>query len=79
MATLTIRQKLITYLADAEDSKVNALYNLLEKDVEEKTAFILSNEHLSILEEERELHLNGLSRSYSREEANQIIKGDKTF
>jgi hypothetical protein len=34
MATLTIRQKLMTYLADADDSKIKAIYTLLERDIQ---------------------------------------------
>jgi hypothetical protein len=79
MNTLTIRQKLMTYLADAEESKVNAIYTLIEKDIREETDFVLTDEQINILENERQLHLNGLSKSYTRQEAIQIIKGSRSF
>jgi hypothetical protein len=79
MTTLTIRQKLMTYLADADDSKVKAMYTLLENDIRDESAFILTDEQLDILDKERELHLSGQSKSYSREEATQIIKGQRSF
>jgi hypothetical protein len=79
MATLTVRQKLMTYLADADDSKVNALYTLLQNDIKQEDAFILTAEQFQILEKERELHLSGESKSYTREEANQIIRGQRGF
>jgi len=79
MATLTIRQKLISYLADADDSKVNAIYTLVENDIQEEPAFFLTDEQLAILDEERELHLSGQTKSYSRREAYQIIKGQRDF
>jgi hypothetical protein len=79
MTTLTIRQKLMTYLADADDSKVKAIYTLLEREIREDDIFTLSEEQLQILDEERELHITGQSKSYSREEANQIIKGQRTY
>jgi hypothetical protein len=79
MTTLTIRQKLMTYLADADDSKVKAIYTLLEREIREDDIFTLSDEQLQILDEEHEMHVTGQSKSYNREEASQIIKGMRTF
>jgi len=78
MTTLAIRQKLITYIADANDSKVKALYTLLENDIAEKT-FVLTEEQLEILEREYELHITGQSKSYTREEAHAIVRGQRDF
>jgi hypothetical protein len=78
MTVLAIRQKLMTYLADADDSKVKALYTLLEKEIEEGE-FVLSDEQFQILELEREIHLSGKSKSYTMDEANQIIRGQRSF
>jgi hypothetical protein len=50
MTTLAIRKKLITYLADAEDSKVKALYTLLESEIDESNAFALTKEQIQILD-----------------------------
>jgi hypothetical protein len=79
MTTVAIRKKLMTYLADADDSKVKALYTLLEKEIQEEDSFVLTNQQLQILEKEREMHINGRTKSYGREEANQIIKGQRGF
>jgi hypothetical protein len=79
MTTLAIRKKLMTYLADADDNKVKALYTLLEKELQQDELSVLTDEHLQILEREREMHINGQSKSYSREEAWQIIKGQREF
>jgi hypothetical protein len=79
MTTLTIRQKLITYLADADDGKVRALYTLLEKEIGDEPAFQLTDEQINFLNTERELHMSGQSKSYTREEAGQIIKGHRSF
>jgi len=75
MTTLAIRKKLMTYLADAEDSKVKALYTLLEKEIQQQNSFALTDEQFQILEKERAMHINGESKSYSRNDAVQIIKG----
>jgi len=79
MTTVAIRRKLMTYLADADDSKVKAMYTLLEKEIQEDDAFVLTDEQLQILETEREMHVSGKSKSYSREEANQIIRRQIRF
>jgi hypothetical protein len=44
MTTLTMRQKLITYLAGADDSKVKAIYTLLKRDIHEDNSFELGDE-----------------------------------
>ena len=76
MTITAIRNRLMSYLANADDNKIKAVYTLLEKDIEEKETFVLSDEQLEILEKERELHLSGQTKSYTRNEARQIIKGD---
>ncbi len=78
MTVVAIRKKLITYVTDAEDSKVQALYMLLEREIEEGV-FAMSDEELQVLEMEEELYLKGEGKSYSREESMQIIKGQRSF
>jgi hypothetical protein len=79
MTTIAIRQKLMTYLADADDSKVKALYALLENEIREEDTFVLTDEQMQILDKEREMHLSGQTKSYTRHEASQIIKGQRAF
>lgn len=75
MTTQTTRQKLITYLADADDTKVNAIYTLLEEEIQKEADVVLTEEQYQILNHERKMHVSGQSKSYTRLEANQIIKG----
>jgi len=77
--TLSIRQKLMAYLADADDSKVKAIYTLLEREIKEEGDFKLTDEQLGILDKERAMHLSGQTKSYTRQEAAQIIKGQRSF
>jgi len=49
----------MAYLADADESKVKAVYTLWEKEIENDQNFVLSDEQLQILDRERELHLSG--------------------
>ncbi|GAB3927989.1 hypothetical protein [Mucilaginibacter myungsuensis] len=78
MTTTTMREKLITYLSDADESKVNALYTLLEKDIEDvDDTLTLTEEHYTILREERGAYLKGEGTSYTAEESIQIAKGER--
>jgi len=79
MTILAIRQKLITYIADANDSKVKALYTLLENDIDEDHGFTLSDEQLEIIDREHEMYLRGEGKSYTVEESFQIIRGQRDF
>jgi len=79
MTTAAIRHRLLSYLADADDKKIKAVYTLLEKEIEEKDAFTLTDDQLKILDHEHDLHISGQSKSYTRTEADQIIKGKKAF
>lgn len=79
MTITAIRNRLLSYLADADDKKVKAIYTLLEKEIIETETFVLSDEQLAILDRERELYLSGKGKSYTRLEANQIVKGQRDF
>lgn len=74
MTNLAIRKKLITYLADADDKKVKAVYTLLENDIEVKTNFKLSPAQLKQLNAEREKHIKGKSPSYTWDEVKENIR-----
>jgi hypothetical protein len=51
-------------------SKSQSLKKLPEKEY----GFILSSEQIKFVNKERKMHLSGQSKSYTREEAAQIIK-----
>jgi hypothetical protein len=77
MTALAIRKKVLTYLADADDKKVKAIYTLFEKEIEEAGTFALSEEQLKILEERRSRHLNGQDKSYPWKEVHERIKNKR--
>ena len=77
MTTAAIRKKLMTYIADADDKKVKGLYMLVEDEISSKETFQLSARDLKLLGQDRAAHLKGKSKSYSWEEAKQIIRGQK--
>jgi hypothetical protein len=75
MTTSAIRKKLMSYIADADDKKIKGMYMLFEEDIERETEFKLTDKHIKILNDEREKHIDGKSKSYSWREAKQIIRG----
>ena len=77
MTTTGIRKMLHEFITDAADSKVKGLYLLLEDEIVKKNEWKPSSRHLEILEEEKRKHWQGLSKSFSREEAKQFIRGNK--
>lgn len=76
MTTKTIRKKLISYIADADDKKIKGLYMLVEDDISRQQQFQLSDSEvkLKLLEEERRKHITGKSKSYTWTEAKTIIR-----
>ena len=79
MTTSAIRKKLINFIADADDKKIKGMYMLFEEEIEKEEAFKLTDEHLAILDAEREKHVSGKSKSYSWSQAKQIIRGKKSL
>lgn len=79
MTVSAIREKLITYMEDVDDNKVKALYTLLQDEIELSESFTLTKEQLLILDEEHNLHLSGKTKSYSRDDAREIVRGNKTM
>jgi hypothetical protein len=79
MTVSAIREKLITYMEDVDDKKVKALYTLLQDEIELSESFTLTKEQLLILDEEHNLHLGGKTKSYSRDDAREIVRGNKTM
>ncbi len=74
MTISAIRKKLKTYVDGVDDKKVKALYTLLQDEIEDSDGFSLSEEHLRILDKEHALHLSGQTKSYSWEDAKEIIR-----
>ena len=77
MTSTAIRKKLMAYIADADDKKVKGLYMLVEDDILGGKKFKLSDEHLKIVEQEREKHIKGKSKSYNWNEAKEIIRSKR--
>lgn len=75
MTTGEKRQRLITFLAKAEDDKVNALYLLLERNIDEEAE--LTPEEERILEEREANYLSGKSKVSPWQDVHERVKNKK--
>jgi hypothetical protein len=77
MTTAAIRKQLMTYLADANDEKIKALYTLLANDMKEEHSFGLTGDQLSILEERRESYTTGKAKGRGWKEVHEDIRSKR--
>jgi len=75
MTTSAIRKKLMTYIAEADEKKVMGMYMLFEEEIEREKGFKLTDGDIRILDDEREKHVNGKTKSYHWSQAKRIIRG----
>lgn len=74
MRITDIRQQLHDFIEHADDKRIQGLYLFIEDEIESKRICELSDEEIALLDKERMLHLNGESKSYTWEEAKDIIR-----
>ena len=78
MTTTTIRKRLLSFIADADEKKVKGMYLLFEDEIEKNGAFKLTDEQKKFLDVERDNHLKGKSKSYTLEESKKFISRKKS-
>ncbi len=78
MTTATIRKKLLSYIEHADSKKVKGMYLLVEDEID-RSNYALTDEQISIVEEERMHHINGKIESFSWKEAKAMIRRKKTL
>jgi len=61
----SVREKLHHYIDIADEQKLNAIYVLLEDEIN----WTYSSEDIEMLHQRRQLHQQGLSKSYTVEES----------
>jgi sulfur relay (sulfurtransferase) DsrC/TusE family protein len=74
MTNIAIRKKLITYLADADDKRVKAIYQLFEDEINQEENFKLTEEHVKILDERRARYLSGKDKSSSWQDVHNRVR-----
>ena len=76
MNTIERREKLLVYLTEIPDNKVDELYLYLENELE-RPSFVLSQEHIDILQERHEDYLSGKSKPINWQDALTQIVGKR--
>ena len=74
MTNIAIRKKLLTYLADADDKKVKAIYSFFEDEINQEGNFKLTGEHVKILDERKTRHVSGKDKSSSWQDVHDKIR-----
>ena len=72
MSNASIRQQLHQYIDFVEDKKIEALYTLLQDEVQ--PAYIASDEELNLLHQRAEKYMNGNAETYTVEEAHEKVR-----
>jgi hypothetical protein len=75
MEPSTIKQKLHHYIDVADERKLQAIYTILEDDIEGD--YLFTQEEINVFNERRQKHLNGESKSYTVEEAHNLIRQNR--
>ena len=78
MDTAAIRQQLHEYIEQVNDKKIEGLYLFVEDEINRQHRSF-TEDQIKFLDQEREKHLKGESRSYSREEASEMIPNKKNL
>ena len=69
----SLRDKLHQYIDIADEQKLNAIYVLLEEEID----WSYSTDVIDIIHQRRQLHLQGLSKSYTVEESLNSVRQQK--
>lgn len=72
MDTATMKQRLHNYLELADEKHLEAIYTILEKDLEAIAQY--DEATLNLLYQRRDNHLQGKSKSYSFDEAISFVR-----
>lgn len=78
METISIRQKLHQYIDQGDDKLLKLMYALAkEYNEDDDSAYEFSEEEVKRFDERRSKRLSGESRTYSWQEAKEMITGKK--
>jgi hypothetical protein len=78
MTTTNIRQKLHQYIDKSDDKLLNLMYALAkEYNDEDDAEYEFSEKEMAAFEERRAKRLSGESKTYSWEEAKEMITGKR--
>lgn len=72
MNTSALRQQLHQYIDDVDDKKIEAIFTVLQPDINKQSSY--TDEELKMFYERREKYLSGNSSTYTAEEAHNYIR-----
>ena len=75
MEPVSIKQKLHHYIDVADEKKLQAIYTILEDEIEGE--YFYTQDEVKAFYDRREKHLNGESKSYSVDEAHDLIRKNR--
>ena len=75
MGSKEIKEKLHKYIDTADDKKLQAIFVILEDEIEGELYY--SPEEIKMFYERRQKHLDGSSKSYTVDEAHNIIRQNR--
>jgi len=75
MSPLDIKQKLHHYIDTAEEKKLQAIYTILEDEIEGEQFY--SQEEIKQFYDRRQKHLDGSSKSFTVDEAHDAIRRNR--
>lgn len=80
MTTAMKRDRLITYLVDADEKKLKALYTLLEEDINEHTvSHVFTGQQLQIIKNRRAELLSGADKGTDWQTMHYNIRQQRKF
>jgi hypothetical protein len=71
----TLKQKLHDYIDTADEKKLQAIYVILEDEIEGELFYGV--EEIKTFYERRQKHLSGSSKSHTPDEAHKIIRANR--
>lgn len=75
MSPSTIKEKLHHYIDVADEKKLQAIYTILEDEIEGE--YLYTQNEIEMFYDRRQKHLNSESKTYSVDEAHQLIRQNK--
>lgn len=75
MSPSEIKKKLHHYIDTADDKKLQAIYTILEDEIEGE--YFYSPEEIKMFYERRQQHLDGTDNSFTVDEAHDIIRQNR--
>ena len=75
MEPANIKERLHHYIDVADEKKLQAIYTILEDDIEGEYSY--TQDEIKMFYDRRQKHLNGESKSYTVEEAINLVRQNR--